>query len=182
MLAEYGEFRLRETENTWITPDLDGKSALEIYNILYVLGDAEAIGYEIVDSEMSEENIVGILYRSGDNPDEDYTEVGTGDRLDTGALYILQITGFTADTVGYVKMRNLVEDFGRYQADFDALGSFLVGRVLESEGFRFRYEFIYFDDVSPQMNGRIVGQFPEAGTAIIPGKTTITILIVRKRQ
>jgi beta-lactam-binding protein with PASTA domain len=78
-------------------------------------------------------------------------------------------------------MRNLMEDFGQYLADYSDISSYIVAKVLQSEGLTYRYEFIYYDDVSPQMNGRIIGQFPEPGTAVITGRTTVIIKLIRKR-
>ncbi|MBN1624403.1 MAG: PASTA domain-containing protein, partial [Clostridia bacterium] len=116
-----------------------------------------------------------------ESSDEEPVEIFRGDVLNLGGGYIIGIPGFLNGYEGYMEMRDIVEDFGMYLADFSNLKSYIVGRTLKAEGFGYKYDFIYFDDVSPQMNGRIVGQFPEPGTAIIPGKTTIIIKLVRKR-
>lgn len=180
-LSEFREVGIFEATGKWIVPKITGVDALKVYNILTILGDAGDIGYEIVDSELSEGVASGVIYRDEESSDSEGVLIQEGDRLDLGGVYIIQIPGFLNGFKNYVAMRDIVTDFGRYLADFTRLDSFIVGKLLESEGFRYKYEFLYFDDVSPQMNGRIVGQFPEPGSAIIPGETTIIIRIVRKR-
>jgi len=135
----------------------------------------------IVESGKDEGFEVGILYMEPGSSGEFEIRPFPGDELEIGGMYMIEIPAFIRGYEEYTEMRDIVEDFGGYLADFSNLGSYIVGRTLEAEGFRFRYDFIYFDDVSPQMNGRIVGQFPEPGTAVIPGKTTIIVRILRKR-
>lgn len=180
-LSTFDDDVIFEESGTWILPEFLGGEALKLFNELSILGDAVSIGYEVVNSELGAGKVAGLLYLEFDNPGQQLMPVEPGDKLKLGSLYIIQIPGFINGLDGYVEMRDIVEELSRYQANFEDLGSYIVGKIIEAEGFRFRYKYVFFDDVSPQMDGRIVGQFPETGTAIMPGKTTIIIKIVRKR-
>ncbi|HPQ46250.1 MAG TPA: hypothetical protein PLP30_02695 [Clostridia bacterium] len=180
-LSEFRDTGIHFKDDEWIFPDFASMEPLEIYNTLVIMGGATDVGYRIVESGKDEGFEVGILYMEPGSSGEFEIRPFPGDELEIGGMYMIEIPAFIRGYEEYTEMRDIVEDFGGYLADFSNLGSYIVGRTLEAEGFRFRYDFIYFDDVSPQMNGRIVGQFPEPGTAVIPGKTTIIVRILRKR-
>ena len=180
-LSQFRDMPPLEKTGTWTVPDISNMSALEIYNMLTLLGRAADIGYKIIETDETEDQGIKVSYLKALLENDEGVAVTPGDIIDLDGVYIIGIPAFLNGYEGYVEMRNIVDDFGAYQADFSNLQSYIVGRTLEAEGFAFKYDFIYFDDVSPQMNGRIVGQYPEPGTAVIPGETTIIVRLVRKR-
>jgi hypothetical protein len=164
----------------WIVPDYTGKSPEYAYNSLTIAGYASGIGYSVIEAENNETGIARVLYKEPGAPTIEAAEIYTDDELPTGAEYIIEIYGQKIPEGNYLIMRNLKENFAEYLADYNNLGNYAVGRLLETEGFDLSYEFSYYDYVSPAMQGRIVGQFPYPGTAVIPGTTLIRIFMLRE--
>lgn len=165
----------------WKVPDFHGMSSIEVYNILAIEAASVANGYRVVQSNLEQGLCEGVLYKNPNNPEMQPVLLKPGEQIKLGSEYIIMIPGMQI-TEGYTVMRDIVSDFGKYLADYNDLGNYVVGRVLEGEGLSYRYKFNHFDSVNSLMQGRIVGQFPSAGTAVIPGKTIIVIEMLREYQ
>lgn len=163
----------------WIVPDYTGKSPEYVYNSLTIEGGASAIGYMVVESDGTDEGIQGVLYKEPGMSTEDAQLVNESDIKPLEGEYIILIPGEMPPEGGYSLMRDLVSDFNKYLADYSRLADYAVVRLLKTEGFGVRYEFIYYEDTAPAMEGRILSQFPAPGTAIVPGDTLIRIFMVR---
>lgn len=165
----------------WVVPDYSGKSPEYVYNNLIIVGGASAIGYMIVASDDSGNSVAGVIYKEPGTSIDEAIELSKGDIKQIGGEYIILIPEEKLPEDGYSIMRDLKNDFSKYLADYDDIGNYAVARLLKNEGFDFRYEFTYFDYVTPAMQGRIIGQFPEPGSAIIPGSTTIRIYMLKEK-
>ncbi|MCK5758416.1 MAG: PASTA domain-containing protein, partial [Clostridiales bacterium] len=167
----------------WIVPDYSGKSPEYVYNSLIIEGGASAVGYMVVATDMDTETnagVLGVLYKEPGMFIEEAVELRDADEKPLIGEYIILIPEEKLPEGDYVLMRDLVNDFDKYLADYSHLADYAVGRLLRTEGFSYRYEFTYYDNVVPEMEGRIVGQFPAPGSAIIPGETIIRIFMVKK--
>ena len=167
----------------WIVPDYSGKSPEYVYNSLVIEGGASAVGYMVVATDMDTETntgVLGVLFKEPGMSIEEAVELRDADEKPLIGEYIILIPEEKLPEGDYVLMRDLVNDFDKYLADYSHLADYAVGRLLRTEGFSYRYEFTYYDNVAPEMEGRIVGQFPTPGSAIIPGKTIIRIFMVKK--
>lgn len=168
-------------EGYWIVPDYKGKSTEYVYNSLVIEGEAEGIGYIIVEDTESEEAVLGVIYKKPDLPIEDSIALNKNDQLPLKGEYAILIPAKKLPEGNYKIMRDLKNDFAYYIADYNRLSEYAVGRLIKSEGFSFRYEFKYYDVVASAMEGRILNQFPAAGSAIIPGKTIIRLFMVKEK-
>ena len=113
-------------------------------------------------------------------PIEEAVELQYADEKPLGGEYIILIPEEKLPNGDYVLMRDLVNDFDKYLADYSHMTDYAVGRLLRTEGFGYRYEFTYYDNVASEMEGRIFGQFPAPGSAIIPGETIIRIFMLKE--
>lgn len=165
----------------WIIPDYSGKYPEYVYNSLTIAGSASGIGYMVISSDDSISGIAGVLYKEPGMPIEEAVELTEGDIKSLGGEYFIMIVEEKLPEGDYTIMRDLKNDFSKYLADYSKLSDYAVGRLLNNEGFNFRYEFSYFTYVTPEMQGRIVGQFPEPGSAIIPGTTIIRIYMLKEK-
>lgn len=174
--------KVAESSN-WIIPDYSGKSPEYVYNSLIIEGDASAVGYMVVAADTDIEtdtDVFGVLYKEPGMSNEEAVELQSSDEKPLKGEYIILIPEEKINEGDYTLMRDLVNDFDKYLADYSHLVDYAVGRLLRSEGFGYRYEFTYYDNVVPAMEGRIVEQFPAPGSAIIPGKTIIRLFMLKK--
>ncbi len=172
--------KVAETGN-WIVPDYSGKSLEYVYNSLIIEGGASAVGYMIVAADKdSDNNVTGVLYKEPEMTSDETVKISNFDEKSLGGEYIILIPKEQLPEGEYTVMRDLVNDFDKYLANYNHLADYAVGRLLRTEGFSYRYEFTYYDNVVTEMEGRIVGQFPNPGSAIIPGKTIIRIFMLRE--
>lgn len=172
---------LAVNDGYWIVSEYAGKSPEFVYNSLMIEGEASGIGYIIMDNNESEETVIGVIYKNPELPIEEAVEINSGDQLPLNSEYAILIREKELPEGDYRIMRDLKSDFATYIADYKHLSEYSVGRLIKSEGFSFRYEFSYYEEVSPAMEGRILNQFPAAGAAIVPGKTVIRLFMVKEK-
>ncbi|MFO7611671.1 MAG: PASTA domain-containing protein [Clostridia bacterium] len=165
----------------WIVPDFEGRQANVVYNNLAILAQASSIGYVLVDSGIGEGMTVGIKYKpAGTDPSAEGAAIEPGDVIKLGGIYTIAIPRRPEPVGNYSIMRDLAADFGRYLADYGNLDNYIVRRLLEGEGISVSFEFIYHEYVTPAMQGRIIGQFPQPGSVLIPGETTVIIKMLKE--
>lgn len=168
-------------EGNWVVPDYKSKSPEYVYNSLTIEGEAASIGYMVIEDSESNEDVLGVIYKKPDQPIEDAVNINKNDQLPLKGEYIIMIREVELPEGDYRIMRDLKNDFASYIADYKNLSDYSVGKLIRSEGFSFRYEFSYYDFVAPAMAGRILDQFPAAGTAILQGKTIIRLFMVKEK-
>lgn len=165
----------------WIVKDYSEKSPEYVYNSLIIEGEASAVGYIVVAiDDIADDMVVGVLYKEPGMTIEESIEINYLDEIPLGSEYIIMIPEERLPEGEYSLMRDLVNDFDKYLADYSNFADYAVGRLLRTEGYSYRYEFTYYDNVATAMEGRIIGQFPAKGSAIIPGETIIRIFMIRE--
>ncbi|MFO7612556.1 MAG: hypothetical protein R6W99_08775 [Clostridia bacterium] len=179
-LMEYGIDAKVASKGFWILPEFYGLPSGVVYSRIINIGAySTGMTYSSGNSGMQKRAVESIKFRTSDIGT--YTSLKPGDEIPLGGEYILIIPkeqSALADK-GYYVQRNLLDDFKNIRFSFSNPDEFLIKKILGSDGINVEYEFIEAGQKGDVLDGRLIAQYPPAGSALLPGESTVVLTFIK---